>query len=163
MGTSNVPKIFGTPCILFLFINIGIIIFVTAILKIKIISIYNYLHYCKIHTGYNSNSFNISDYVNVVEITSTQYYTRLAKKRLPEQKMLGNYRMETASTKVKLTRRRNGIEKSTCRTHRYFIDFESRNYVEISTLNRCHNFHMDLSFNIHEISANCPYGILTSN
>ena len=71
--------------------------------------------------------------------------------------------METASTKVTLIRRRNGIEKSTCRTHRYFIDFESRNYVEISTLNRCHNFHMDLSFNIHEISANCPYGILTSN
>ena len=47
--------------------------------------------------------------------------------------MLENDRMETASTEVKSIWRRNDIEKSTWRTHRYFVDFESRIHVEIST------------------------------
>ena len=58
--------------ILFLFINIGIIIYVSVILKkIKIIFIHCYLCCCKIPKGYISNSSNISDYVNIAEITST--------------------------------------------------------------------------------------------
>ena len=71
--------------------------------------------------------------------------------------------METVSTEVTLIRRRNDIEKSTWRTHRYFVDFESRIHVEISTLNRCHNFHMDSPFKIDVISTKFPRGISTSN
>ena len=63
----------------FLFINIGIIIFVSATLKkIKIIFIRNYLRCSKIPKEYISNSANISDYLSIVEITSTQRYTRFA-------------------------------------------------------------------------------------
>ena len=47
-----------------------------------------------------------------------------------------------ASTEVVSIRRRNDIEKSTWRTHRYFFHFESRIHVEISMSNRCHNFHV---------------------
>ena len=53
--------------------------------------IYRYfipLHCCKIPKGYSSNSSNISDYVNIVEITSTQHYTRIAYNMFPKQKML---------------------------------------------------------------------------
>ena len=57
--------------------------------------------------------------------------------------MLGNDRMETASTEATSIQRLNDIEKSTWKTHRYFVDFESRIHVDISTSNRCHNFHMD--------------------
>ena len=57
--------------------------------------------------------------------------------------MLGNDRMETASTEATSIQRRNDIEKSTWKTNRYFVDFESRIHVDISTSNRCHNFHMD--------------------
>ena len=77
--------------------------------------------------------------------------------------MLGNDTMETASTEVTSIRCRNGIEKSTWRTHRYFIDFESGIHVEISTSNRCHNFHVDSPFKIDVISTNFPRGISTSN
>ena len=79
--------------------------------------------------------------------------------------MLGNDRMETASREREVTsiRRRYDIEKSTWRTHRYFVDFESRIHVEIPTSNRCHSFHMDLSFKIDEISTKFPRGISTSN
>ena len=66
--------------------------------------------------------------------------------------MLRNDRIETASTEVTSIRRRNDIEKSTWITHRYFVDFESRIHVEISTSNRCHNFHVDSSFKIDVIS-----------
>ena len=52
---------------------------------------------------------------------------------------------------------------STWRTHRYFIDFESRIHVEISTSNRCHNFHVDSPFKINVISTNFPRGISPSN
>ena len=44
--------------------------------------------------------------------------------------MLGNDRMETASTEIMSIRRRNDIKKSTLRTHQYFVNFESRIYVE---------------------------------
>ena len=65
--------------ILFLFINIGIVICVRVILKkIKIVFIHCYLCCCKIPKGYICNSSNISDYVNIAEITSTQHYTRFA-------------------------------------------------------------------------------------
>ena len=43
------------------------------------------------------------------------------------------------------------------RTHRYFVDFE------ISTSNRCHNFHVDSPFKIDVISTNFPREISTSN
>ena len=47
--------------------------------------------------------------------------------------MLGNDRMETASTEVTSIRHRNNMEKSTWRIHQYYADFESRIHVEIST------------------------------
>ena len=65
--------------------------------------------------------------------------------------MLGNDRMETASTVVTSIQRRNNIEKSTSVTHRYFADFESRIFVKIST------------FKIDEVSTNFQRGISTSN
>ena len=71
--------------------------------------------------------------------------------------------METASTEVKSIWRQNDIAKSTWRTHRYFVDFESRIHVEIPTSNRCHNFHVDSSFKIDVISTNFPRGISISN
>ena len=61
---------------LFLFVNIGIIIFVSVILKeIKIIFTSIYLRCCK---NSQKDSSNISDNVNIIEITSTQHYTRIA-------------------------------------------------------------------------------------
>ena len=77
--------------------------------------------------------------------------------------MLGNDRMETARTEVTSIGRRNDIEKSTRRTHRYFVNFESRIQVEISTSNRCHNFQVVSPFKIDEISTNFPRGISTLN
>ena len=70
--------------------------------------------------------------------------------------------METVSTEVTSIQRRSDIEKSTWKTHWYFVDFESRIHVEISTLNRCHTFHVDSPFKIDEISTNFPHGIMTS-
>ena len=53
--------------------------FVSVILKeIEIIFIPIYLRCFKIPKGHSSNSSNSSDYVNIVEITSTQHYTRIA-------------------------------------------------------------------------------------
>ena len=49
--------------------------------------------------------------------------------------MLGNDRMEITSKEVMSIQRRNDIEKSTWRTYRYFVDFESGILVEISTSN----------------------------
>ena len=66
--------------------------------------------------------------------------------------MLGNDRIETASTAVTSIRRRNDTEKSTWRTH-----------VEIAALNRWHNFNVDSLFKIDEIWTNFPRGISTSN
>ena len=77
--------------------------------------------------------------------------------------MLGNNTMETASTEVTSIRRRNNVEKSTWKTHRYFVDFESRNHVEISTSNRCHNFQVDSPFKIDVVLTNFPPGISTLN
>ena len=77
--------------------------------------------------------------------------------------MLGNDRMETVSTEVISIRRRNDMEKSTWRTHRYFVDFKSRTHIEMSTSNRCHNFHVDSPFKIDVISTNFSAGISTSN
>ena len=71
--------------------------------------------------------------------------------------------MEKASTEVMSIWRRNNVKKSTWRTHRYFVDFESRIHVEISMSNRRHNFHVDSSFKIYVISTNFPRGISTSN
>ena len=121
-----------------------------------------YLRYCKIPKGYSATSSNITDYVNIVEITSTQHYTRIALNRFPEQKMLANDRMETASTEVTSIRYRNDMEKSTWRTDRYFVDFESRIHVEISTSNRCHNVHVDSPFKGDVTFTNSPRGISIS-
>ena len=71
--------------------------------------------------------------------------------------------METASTEVTSIRHRNNVEKSMWRTHRYFINFESRIHVEISTLNRYHNLHVDSPFKIYVISTNIPRKISTLN
>ena len=57
----------------------------------------------------------------------------------------------------------SNVEKSTWRSHQYFVDFESGIHVEISTSNRCHNFHMDLPFKIEEISTNFPRRVSRSN
>ena len=59
--------------------------------------------------------------------------------------------------------RQSNIEKSTWKTLRYFVDFESRTHVEISTSNRCHNFYVDSPFRSDVISMNFPRGISTSN
>ena len=117
---------------------------------------------CKNSQRISSNSSNISDYVNIVEITSTQHYTRIVYNWFPEQKMLGNNTMNTASTSVTSIRSQNNVEKSTWR-NRYFVDFESRIPIKTSTSNRCHNFHVDSPFKIDVISRNFPHGILTSN
>ena len=71
--------------------------------------------------------------------------------------------MKTSSTEVTLIWRRNDIEKSTWKTHQYFVNFESQIHVEISTSNRCNSFHVDSPFKIDEISTNIPRGISTSN
>ena len=67
--------------ILFLFINIGIIIFVCVILKKIKITLFPFICIVsKITKKYSSNSSSssyVSDYVNIVEIKSTQYYTRI--------------------------------------------------------------------------------------
>ena len=76
---------------LFLLINIGIIVFVSVIFKkIKIIAIPIYLRCCKIPKVYSSNSSNINDYVNIVEITSTQHDTTIALNRFLEQIIVEN-------------------------------------------------------------------------
>ena len=54
-----------------MFVNIGIIIFVSVILKKIKIFIPIYLRYSKISKAYSSNSSNISDNVNIVEINLT--------------------------------------------------------------------------------------------
>ena len=71
--------------------------------------------------------------------------------------------METASTEVTSIRRRNDIEISTWRTHRYFVDFESQIHVEISMSNQCHNFYVDLPLKIDVISTNVSRGISMLN
>ena len=91
------------------------------------------------------------------------FYTRTAQNRFPEQKILGNDRMETTSTEVTSIQSRNDIEKSIWRTHRYSVDFESWNHFEIYTLNLCHNCHVYSPFKIDVISTNVPRAILTSN
>ena len=78
--------------------------------------------------------------------------------------MLENDRKETVSkAAVMLIPHQSNIEKSTWRSHQYFVDFESGIHVEISTSNRCHNFHMDLPFKIEEISTNFPRRVSMSN
>ena len=62
--------------------------------------------------------------------------------------------METASTEVTSIWRRNDVEKSTWRTHQYFVDFEGRIHVEISTSNRCpRGFAFQNRCNFHELST----------
>ena len=96
-----------------------------------------------------------------VEATSTSYYTRLALEYVARAEI---DRMETlTSTKITSIWRRKNVEKSTWRTHRCFIDFESEIHVDFSTSNRCHNFHVDSLFKIDEISMNFLRGISTSN
>ena len=66
--------------------------------------------------------------------------------------MLEKDTMESTSTEITSIRRRNDIEKSMRRIHRYFTDFESGIHVETSTSSRCHNFHVDPPFKIDVIS-----------
>ena len=60
-------------------------------------------------------------------------------------------------------RNKTTLKKPTWKTHRYFINFESRIDVELSTSNRCHSFHVDSPFIIEEISMNFPRGNSMSN
>ena len=54
------------------------IISVSIILqKIKFIVLPIYLHSYNFRKGHSLNSSKINDYVNIVEITATQYYTRI--------------------------------------------------------------------------------------
>ena len=71
--------------------------------------------------------------------------------------------METASTEIASIRRRNHIEKSTWTIDQYFVNFENRIHVDISTANRCHNFHVDSRFKIDVILVKFPRDISTSN
>ena len=154
-----VSVILKKKCIIFS--CIGILIFVSVILKkIKFIVIPICLHCCNIPKGYSSNSSKISDYVNIVEITATQHYTRIVQNRFPEQKILENGNSDYRSY-VDLTSKRHG--KSKWRAHQYFVYFESRIHVETSTSNRCHNFHVDSPFKIDVISTNFRREISTSN
>ena len=77
--------------------------------------------------------------------------------------MLGSDRMETENTEATSNWRRNDIEKSTWKTHQYFVDFENQVHLEIPTSNWYHNFHVVSPFKIDEISTNFPRGISTSN
>ena len=86
----------------------------------------------KFRKGYSSNSSNINDYVNIVEKTSTQHYTRFAYNRFPVYKMFENDRKETVSKAVTSIRHHNNTEKSTWKFHQYFVNFESRIHIEIS-------------------------------
>ena len=149
--------------ILFLIINIGIKVFVSVTLK-KTKILYPYLFALfKIPKGCSFNSYKIRDYINIVEITSTQHYTRLAQNKLLQQKMYENDRKETVSKVLTSIRLRNGIERFTWKTHRYFVGFENRIHVEISTSNRCHNFHVDSPFKIDEILTNFPRRVSAFN
>ena len=154
---------FSVRLILFLFINIGVIIFVSVILKqIKIIFTHDYLRCCKIPKEYSSNSSNISD--TSLSLKLHRLSTIRDRLRIGSQSRKCQQMIEwTGSTVVTSIQRQNNIEKSTQRTHRYFVDFESRIHVEISTSNRYHNFHVDSPFKINEISTNFPRGISTSN
>ena len=77
--------------------------------------------------------------------------------------MFENDRKQTASKAVTSIRHRNNIEKSTWKTHRYLVDFESPIHVQISASNQCHDFQVDSRCKIDEISTNFPRGISTSN
>ena len=71
--------LFWRRYVLFLIINIGIIISVSVILKEKkFIVIPIYFDCSNIPQRYSSNGSKICDYVNIVEITATQHYTRTA-------------------------------------------------------------------------------------
>ena len=59
---------------------------------------------------------------------------------------------QAASVEVTSISYQNGIEKTICRTHRYFIDFENQIDFELSGLNRCYTLHLDLPFIIDEVS-----------
>ena len=84
---------------------------------------------CKIPKGYRSNSSNVSDYVDIVEITSTQHYTRLLR--------IGSQRRKC----TKMIEMKQGV-KHLCRfdletkkknQHRGLIDISSILKVESSS------------------------------
>ena len=66
--------------------------------------------------------------------------------------MLGNDTMETVSTEVVSIRRWNDREKSTWKTHRYFVGFDSRVHLEFSSSNRYSNFHVEVRHRIDVFS-----------
>ena len=76
--------------------------------------------------------------------------------------MLENNRMETLGTEVASIWRRKEIENS-MKSHRYFIDLESRIHIKISRSNRYHNFHVDSPFKIDVAFTNFARGISTLN
>ena len=66
-------------------------------------------------------------------------------------------------TEVTSIQHRNDIEKTTWRIHRYFIDFESRIKIELSTSSRRNPFDAESPFIINEISMDLRCGISMSN
>ena len=146
--------------------NIGIIIFVSVILKkIKIIFTPIYLSCCK-----NSQIVSL---VPISVITSILLKShRLST--IPEYLRIGSKSrkcQETIQWKQPVQKlRRFDIETTSKRPRgelidirRNYVDFESRIHAKISTSNRCHNFHMGSPFKINVISTNFPRGISTSN
>ena len=85
--------------------------------------------------------------VNFCEISKNTFFHRTPPVVASYKSFLSIYRIFTrrnfslvARYSLKFTRCSLLVEKSTWRTHRYFVDFESRILIEISTSNRCHNF-----------------------
>ena len=70
---------------------------------------------------------------------------------------------QTTSLENTSIRHRNNIEKTMWKNRRYFIDFESRIDVRLSTWNWCYLFHVDSSFIINEILTKFRLEILMSN
>ena len=61
--------------------------------------------------------------------------------------------METTSTEVMSIWHRNDIEKSTWRSHRYFVDFESRIHVELMWIEFPRGFAVQNECNFNELST----------
>ena len=88
---------------------------------------------------------------------STQFQKYIGKA------LISSTDLDFSSLKVTSIWHRNNIDKSTWKNCRYFISFDSRTYVKLSTWNQCHLFDVDLPFIITEILMKLPRGISTWN
>ena len=67
---------------------------------------------------------------------------------------------QAVSLQVMLIWHRNDVEKTTRKTHQYFINFESWIDVELTTSTWCHLFDLDSPFILDELLKNFHCGIL---